>query len=91
MEKPPVIGIHLGENNSCVGVFQQGIIEIIANDEGNSTTPSWVAFTHNKRLVGEAAKNQANDNPENTVWGDSLGEVLTMSWKAKSSNSRSML
>jgi heat shock protein 5 len=64
-----VIGIDLGTTYSCVGVFKNGRVEIIANDQGNRITPSYVAFTENgDRLVGDAAKNQATINPENTVF-----------------------
>ena len=63
------IGIDLGTTYSCVGVFKNGRVEIMANDQGNRITPSYVAFMENgERLVGDAAKNQATINPENTVF-----------------------
>ena len=62
------IGIDLGTTYSCVGVFQNDRVEIITNDQGNRTTPSYVAFTDEERLVGDSAKNQAALNPENTVF-----------------------
>jgi len=64
-----VIGIDLGTTYSCVGVFKHGKVEIIANDQGNRITPSYVAWTtEGERLIGDSAKNQATINPENTVF-----------------------
>ena len=64
----PAVGIDLGTTYSCVGIFQNDRVEIIANDQGNRTTPSYVGFTETERLVGDAAKNQVARNPENTIF-----------------------
>ncbi|KAL3846124.1 hypothetical protein ACJIZ3_003527 [Penstemon smallii] len=88
----PAIGIDLGTTYTCVGVWQHNRVEIIANDQGNRTTPSCVAFTDTLRLVGDAAKNQAAMNPTNTVFGakrligrkfNDISYLVDISWTFK--------
>ena len=64
----PAIGIDLGTTYSCVGIWQNNQVEIVANEQGNRTTPSFVSFTNTERLIGDAAKSQSNSNPENTIF-----------------------
>ncbi|KAF9954266.1 70-kilodalton heat shock protein, partial [Modicella reniformis] len=68
MSEGKAVGIDLGTTYSCVAVWQNDRVEIIANDQGNRTTPSYVAFTDSERLIGDAAKNQVAMNPINTVF-----------------------
>ncbi|KEH25722.1 putative Heat shock protein 70 family [Medicago truncatula] len=66
------IGIDLGTTYSCVAVWKNDKVEIIVNDQGNRTTPSYVAFTDSQRMIGDAASNMAASNPTNTVFGKSF-------------------
>jgi heat shock 70kDa protein 1/2/6/8 len=75
------VGIDLGTTYSCVAVWldQHQRVEIIHNDQGNRTTPSFVAFNNEQRLIGDAAKNQSATNPENTIFGKFLFLLSTAS------------
>jgi endoplasmic reticulum chaperone BiP len=64
----PIIGIDLGTTYSCVGIYRDGRVDIVPNDQGNRITPSYVAWDGEERLIGDAAKNQATVNPSNTVF-----------------------
>lgn len=71
--KPASVGIDLGTTNSVVGVYVNGTVLILKNEVGSSTTPSYVAFTDDERVVGTPAKEQAASNPENTIFGKQIG------------------
>ena len=87
------VGIDLGTTYSCVGFWQNERVEIIANDQGNRTTPSYVGFTDSERLIGDPAKNQVAMNPENTVfdakrlivrkWSDAVVQSDMKHWPFK--------
>ncbi|OWM87512.1 hypothetical protein CDL15_Pgr022623 [Punica granatum] len=72
----PVVGIDLGTTHSSVAVWRDGQVEIIPNDQGNKRTPSYVAFTDTRRLIGDAAKNQVAMNPTNTVFGTAVKDAV---------------
>jgi len=76
-----VIGIDLGTTYSCVGVMQKGKVEILVNDQGNRITPSYVAFTDEERLVGDAAKNQYASNPRRTIFD--IKRMIGRKWSDK--------
>ena len=72
------VGIDLGTTYSCVAVWQHDRVEIIVNEQGNRTTPSYVAFTDTQRMIGDAAKNQAALNPSNTIFGMLILPLLSI-------------
>ena len=75
-----VIGIDLGTTYSCVGIFKNGRVELIANDQGNRITPSYVAFTSDgERLIGDAAKNQLTSNPESKLFEFVFNRMIIIS------------
>ncbi|KAK6943819.1 Heat shock protein 70 family [Dillenia turbinata] len=75
-----IIGIDLGTTYSCVAAYRDGQVQIIANDQGNRITPSWVAFTDSERLIGEAAKNQATTNVSRTIFDIKMLAALETIW-----------
>lgn len=78
MAKPSTLGIDLGTTNSCVSVFRNGKPEIIVNDKGYRTTPSYVAFTKKECLIGDDAKKQVGENPKNTVFA--INRIIGRKW-----------
>jgi len=68
IKKPTTAGIHFGNSNSSIGIFLNDNVQIIPNDNGNRTTPSYVSFTDSDILVGDASKNSLVTNPENTYY-----------------------
>ena len=75
------VGIDLGTTQSCVGVFINGQVKIIPNEQGNLVTPSYVAFTDEQLLIGEAAKSQISMNPTNTIFGKKI--LLHNQWRSE--------
>lgn len=70
MNQAPAIGIDLGTTCSCVAVYRNGTIEIVANEQGNRTTPSIIGFTEEMKRIGEAAESKAVENSLNTIFGN---------------------
>lgn len=70
MNQAPAVGIDLGTTYSCATIFQHGTVEIIANEQGNRTTPSVVSFNEFERLIGEVADDESIKNPTNTLFGE---------------------
>ncbi|CAH1986222.1 unnamed protein product [Acanthoscelides obtectus] len=74
------VGIDLGTTYSCVGVFRNGTVDIISNEQGNRITPSCVAFTNTERLIGDPAKGQMTMNPTNTVYDAKSSRFGDVHW-----------